>query len=199
MYKKIFITTILILLSPAFALDYSGDFSQRSVIMKSIYNEPEISQDEKDILTQKKLYPSVQRMIEEIKKGNYENTELLLKAKVDPNRSYMSDYPIYIASKYNKTEIAKLLIQYGAKLDMGFYSELYEAVKNKNAELAQYLIDKGAKVNYQDAVTGNTILYLSLKNNMHDISRQLMLKGAKADKLSVYFLLSSLNWQHWKA
>ena len=112
----------------------------------------------------------------------------MLEFKLDPNVSYLSDYPLYYAAKLNRSEIAKLLLEYNAKPDRGFYSELYEAVKNKNTELAQLLLDKGAKVNYRDSITNNSILYFALKNNMFDIAQQLISKGAYPDKKSVQLI-----------
>jgi len=186
--KSLFIIFLLFGTISAMAIDYSGDFSERSVIMRNIFGVSKLEQEQKELLKTKKLAPNVQCMMEQIKKGNIENVKLLLQANVDPNKSYMSDYPIYIAARCNQTEIVKLLRQNGAKIDRGFYSELYEALRNKNAELAQYLIDEGARVNYQDSITNNTILYMSLKNNMHDISKELILKGANADNKSVAYI-----------
>lgn len=172
---------------PTFAIDLSefGDFSSRSVIMGNLTGKERLTQDQKDILKARKLTPTSQCLIEQIKKNNYENVEILLDSKVDPNKSYMSDYPIYIAARYNKFEILKLLKEKGAKLDKGFYSELYEAIRNKNSQMAQFLIDNDAKVNYLDSMTNNTILSMALKNNMKDIASQLIQKGARADIKSI--------------
>lgn len=172
---------------PTFAIDISdfGDFSTRSVIMNNLSGKERINQEQRDILKAKKLTPTSQCLIEQIKKGNLENVSILLDSKVDPNKSYMSDYPIYIAARYNKFEILKLLKDHGAKLDRGFYSELYEAVRNKNKDMAQFLIDNNAKVNYLDSITNNTILSMALKNNMKEIAAQLIQKGAKADIRSI--------------
>ena len=189
MFKKIlFLIIFLCTHFSVYALDYSGEFSDRSVLLRSIYGETKASQEQRELLSSKKLAPTTQCLIGEIKKGNIENVTLLLKANVDTNRSYMGNYPIYIASRYNRYEIVKLLRQNNAKLDRGFYSELYESVRNKNTELAKYLIEEGARVNFQDAITGNTILYLSLKNNMHDISKLLIEKGARPDNQSLRYI-----------
>ena len=195
--KKVF-SYCLIVLSPyfaicnsAFAFDINelGDFSSRSVIEGSLFNTtPSIPQEIKDILKEKKLYPDTKCLIEQIKKGNIENVELLLKAKVNPNQDYMTDYPVYIAARENKFEILKLLCNNNAKIDRGFFSELYEALKNKNHEMAQYLLDRGANVRYIDAVTNDTILYTALKNKMYDIAGQMILKGAPADQKSIIYI-----------
>ena len=189
--KKILIIAIIFLLnSPLFAFDINelGDFSSRSVIENKLYNRQTITQEQKDILISKKLSPDTRCLIEQIKKGNYDNVQLLLSAKVNPNQSYMSEYPIYISARENKFDILKLLYENNAKLDRGFYSELYEALRNKNSDMAQYLLDKGAKVNYTDAVTNNTILYMALKNKMYDHASQIIQKGAKADNRSVKYI-----------
>ena len=49
-------------------------------------------------------------------------------------------------------EIVKILIDNNAKLDRGYYSELYEALKNKNPDFALYLINHGANINYEDMI-----------------------------------------------
>ncbi len=178
---------LLITINTASGIDLSdfGDFSSRSVIMNTLSGNQTANQEQKDKLKEKKLTASTSCLIEQIKKGDIDNINLLLESKVDPNKSYMSDYPVYIAAKNNKTDIVKLLVNKGAKLDKGFYSELYEAVRNKNKELAQFLLDNNARVNYTDSITNNTILSLALKNNMNDIASQLIKKGAKADFRSV--------------
>ena len=191
---------MLLLIIPTFfqmsvlASEYSSfdgtmqDFSERSLIMKSLQKQDPISQEQKDILTSKKLYLGTSCLFEQIKKNNIDNVKLLLDFKLNPNTSYLSDYPLYYACKLNRSEIAKLLLEYGAKPDKGFYSELYEAVKHKDTELAQLLLNKGAKANYRDSITNNSILYYALKNNMQDIAQQLILKGAYPDKKSVQII-----------
>ena len=172
----------------ALAIDISdfGDFSSRSIIMGGQKNT--LTQEQKDILISKKLSPTTKCLIEQIKKSKNENVELLLEYGTNPNNSYMAEYPIYIAAKENNFEALKLLYKKGAKLDRGFYSELYEAVKNKNETMAQYLIDRKANINYKDSVTENSILYLALKNNMIPIAQQLIDKGVGADRKSVILI-----------
>ncbi len=191
MKKILYIFSVLYLAVSANAFDYSdytGNFSDRSMIMRSIEGRDKMNQQDRDILSEKKLTPTTSCLFEQIKKNDYDNVKTLLEAKLNPNISYLSDYPIYYASRLNRTEIVYLLYEYGAKLDKGFYSELYEAVRNKNNELAQFLIDKNAKINYTDAVTNNTILSMALKNNMYEIARQLIEKGAYADNRSIHII-----------
>jgi len=179
---------MLFLTMSALAIDMSefSDFSSRSVIMGASKNV--LTQEQKDVLLSRKISPTIQCLILQIKKNNNENVELLLRYGLNPNESYLAEYPIYIAAKENNFEALKMLYESGAKLDRGFYSELYEAVKNKNSEMAQFLLDNKANIQYKDSVTENTILYLALKNNMLDISQQLIDKGAKPDKKSVLLI-----------
>ncbi len=188
--KKIFVAflSVLFWIAPAIAIDYAGDFSSRSLIMKSLNGENWISQEEKDILSSKKLIPNQKCLIEQIKKNNIENVEILLSSKVNPNIQYNSEYPIYIAAKMNNFEIVKLLYSNGAKLDKGFNSELFEAIRNKNTEMAMFLIDNDARINYKDAVNGKTPLYLALQNNMFDVASVLVDKGANVNRNTLYLM-----------
>ena len=187
--KKLFtLMPILFIAMSALAIDIKdfGDFSSRSIIMNG--QKETMTQEQKDILIYKKLSPTVQCLIQQIKKNNIENVELLLNTGLNPNNNYSTEYPIHIAAKENHFEIVKILYEKGAKLDKGFYSELYEAVRNKNNEMAQYLLDRNANIHYIDSLTQNTILYLALKNNMLDIAQQLIQKGAKADRKTILII-----------
>jgi len=179
---------ILFIAMSALAIDIKdfGDFSSRSIIMNG--QKETMTQEQKDVLIYKKLSPTVQCLIQQIKKNNIENVELLLNTGLNPNNNYSTEYPIHIAAKENHFEIVKILYEKGAKLDKGFYSELYEAVRNKNNEMAQYLLDRNANIHYIDSLTQNTILYLALKNNMLDIAQQLIQKGAKADRKTILII-----------
>lgn len=181
----IFATLALLIKVPVFAIDISefGDFSSRSLIMAT--PKGALTQEQKDLLLSKKISPSVTCLIDQIKKHNNDNVRILLESKVDPNQNYLTEYPISIAAKENNFEALKLLYEHGAKLDKGFDSELFFALKNKNKQMAQYLLDRNAKVNYCDVVSEKTTLYYSLKNNMFDISKQLIEKGANPDKYSI--------------
>ena len=127
-------------------------------------------------------------LIEQIKKNNFDNVKFLLECGVNPNENYLAEYPIFIAAKYNRYDMVLLLHKYNAKLDRGFNSELFAAVKNKNVEMAQFLIDNKAKINYKDPITENTILYYAIKNDMLDIASQLILKGAKPDRKAILLI-----------
>jgi len=135
-------------------------------------------------LKEEKLSPDIFSLIKQVKKNNIDNVKLLLEAGVNPNDNYMLQFPLYIAAKKDNIEMVKLLLKYNAKPDMAMYSELFEALRNKNKELAFLLIEYGANVNYFDSVTNKTCLYYALKNEMYDIALVLKNKGARLDKYS---------------
>lgn len=171
-----------------FSNTYFDDFSNRSQILKSLNQQNGITQEQKDILSYNKLTPDSACLIEQIKKRNIKNIKILLEAKVDPNRQYNIEYPFHIAAKMNDMEIVELLYSYGAKPDTSFYSELYEAAKNKNEAMAQFLLDRNANINYIDNTSGNTPLYMAVKNNMTNLAQQMIQKGAKIDEKTLILI-----------
>ncbi|MBR1618228.1 ankyrin repeat domain-containing protein [bacterium] len=184
--KKILVVFCLLTLS-AFASEV-GNFSENSVIMKELYGSNTINDAKLEKLKAKNLDLSAQCLVEQVKKGSLENVNLLLQNGIDPNKGYVGEYALYYAAKSDNLIMTKLLIAHGAKPDKGFYSELFEAVKNKNTQMAKLLLKNGANVNYKDAITNRTILYYSLKNNMHDLSKELIKSGAKADMYSYRYI-----------
>lgn len=156
-----------------------GDFSSRSLILNQQKNQ--LTQEQKDILTSKKLSLNSKCLITQINKNNIENVSLLLEFGINPNSTHLNETPFYQAAKKNNLEILKLLYKHGAKPDKSMYSELYVAVKNKNNKMAQFLLDKKANIHYIDSITENTILYMALKNNMYDVAQSLIQKGANID------------------
>ncbi len=187
-YLFIVVLPVFFVIAPANAIDYAGDFSSRSLIMRSLTGEDRVTQEQKDILASKKLTPTQKCLVEQIKNKNIENVKILLSAKVNPNINYNSEYPIYIATKTNNFEMVELLYSNGAKLDKGFNSELYEAIRNKNTPMAMFLIENGARVNFRDTVNGKTPIYLALQNNMFDVANLLLDKGASVNQKTFYLM-----------
>ena len=92
MFKKhlFLLFFIFIFANPAFSLnidDVNGSFSERSLIMRAINGQDKMNQQDRDSLAEKKLTPTIQCMLEQIRKNNYENLKTLLDAKVNPNNS----------------------------------------------------------------------------------------------------------------
>lgn len=100
---------------------------------------------------------------------------------------------LYIAALYDRVEIAKLLLKYGADVNEGYVTEfvymgtdvsgsntdhitpLTEAACNGNKEMTQLLLENGANVNYED-LYGNSVLDC-VKNK--DIKKLLIKYGAQ--------------------
>lgn len=181
---KVFLALILTMTPVLADIDWSefGSFSDRSTIMSGLNQAGRITPEQKELLKQRKLVPTTQCLIQQIKKNKLDNVQLLLDAKVKPNESYYMEYPIYTAAKANNFEALQMLYDNGAKLDRGFFSELFEAVKNKNQLMTDFLLEKGAKVNYIDSLTQNSILYYAIKNNMIETAKDLIEKGATVDR-----------------
>lgn len=194
-YGKWAIVLAFLLSFPTSAIDLSdyGDFSSRSIIMKHLEGGETANQAQRDELVSRKLKNTTECLFSQIKKGNIENVRVLLDAKVDPNGKFMSETPIYIAAKANNFEIVKLLIDRGAKLDRSFFSELFEAIRNKNSDMALYLLDNGARTHYVDSLTNKTALYYAVKYNMKDVATLMLQKGARLDR-STAILIKKKKW-----
>ncbi len=142
----------------------------------------------KEQMKAKKLRFSSEEFIKQIKKNKKENVDLMLKAGISPNTDYFGEYAIFYAVKYNKTDIAKTLLEHGANPNAGFDSPLFWAAKNNNTEIAKLLIEKGAKLDFTELVTSKSILYTALKKNNLEIAKTLIDNGAKIDNSSAFII-----------
>lgn len=142
----------------------------------------------KEQMKAKKLQFSSEEFIKQIKKNKKENVDLMLKAGISPNTDYFGEYAIFYAVKYNKTDIAKTLLEHGANPNAGFDSPLFWAAKNNNTEIAKLLIEKGAKLDFTELVTSKSILYTALKKNNLEIAKTLIDNGAKIDNSSAFII-----------
>ena len=98
------------------AIYFKGLLSERMVVKRKngrdilMWEKKQgINQEQRDLLGSKKLQLSSKCLIEQVEKGNIENVKLLLDSKLNPNQSYMTEYPIYGAAKKNRFDILKLL------------------------------------------------------------------------------------------
>lgn len=65
-------------------------------------------------------------------------------------RKYDGQTPLYIACSSNRFEVVKLLVEYGADVNItekNGRTPLYTASKHGHAEIMEYLLDHGANVN----------------------------------------------------
>lgn len=194
--KILLLTLVYFVCAPVFCMIYDyGDFSSRSYIERQLFNEKyNIPQEIKDLISVKKLDLSVKCLVEQINKENFDNVNILLKAKLNPNQIYELKYPVYYAVEKNNLDIVKLLVENNAQLDRGIDSELFLAVKNKNSDLALYLLEHGARINYYSPLKNNSILYFALKNNMIEVVEQLANRKVMLDAKS-YKLIINKNLQ----
>ena len=93
--------------------------------------------------------------------------------------------PLHVAAVYGKTQIARLLLEYGAnpnKFDDDSESPLTLAAWKGNLSLVKILVAAGARINYlnpEDRFSGsNTALYTAVNNGHFDIVKYLIDKKA---------------------
>lgn len=89
--------------------------------------------------------------------------------------------PISLASKFNNSAVLRLLIEFGADLeisDKNSYTPLHFAVLWKNIEIVETLLEYGANVHAENTF-GKTPLYLAcLENPSCEIIKELVYYGA---------------------
>lgn len=142
----------------------------------------------KEELKKRKIPASVDSFVKYTKKNDIEIMQIFVDAGFNVNTDFYTDYPIYYATKANKYEAAKFLLENGANPNLGFNTPLIVAIKNKNEKIARMLLEYGAKANTTDFMSGNTILYTALKKNQTAIARDLIEHGAKIDAGSKFII-----------
>ena len=108
--------------------------------------------------------------------------EDLLKKGADPNFFSEDDITaLSIASKNNWLEITKLLLKYGAKIDIELpdrNTPLVEAVKRGHYNMVLLLIENGANVNFSHNRSNMTVLQWAIIKSDEDIVKLLLKNGA---------------------
>lgn len=173
------------------ACAFESGFSDDFFYMLKKYQKKETTPEmlaAKEELKKRKIPASVDSFIKYVKKNNIEILQIFVDAGFDVNTDFYTDYPIYYATKHKKYEAAKFLLENGANPNLGFNPPLSEAIKRKNPQIAHLLIEHGAKVNVDDFMSGDTILYKALKLKQYEIARDLIEHGAKIDARSKYVI-----------
>ena len=166
--KKIFIiisAAVFILNGCAFAFDsgFSDDFFN---ILKKNQKKEQTPQmlAAKEELKKRKIPASVDSFIKYVKKNDIEIMQIFVDAGFDVNTDFYTDYPIYYATKHNRYEAAKFLLEHGANPNLGFNPPLIEAIKKKNPQIAHLLIEHGARIDARSKyLIENKNLYETLK------------------------------------
>ncbi len=110
----------------------------------------------------------------------------MLKNGANPNSYDLTSKlsPLHVASENNNVSIVKLLIKYGA--DVNIYANtlylntpLHIAALNDSSEVVTILLENGANINiYNDYTIGKTPLHLAVMNNSINSIKILLDKGA---------------------
>ena len=187
-FKKIFITlsvAVLILSSCALAVESNFSDSFFNIMKKQQKKEitPKMAAAREE-LNKRKIPLSIDSFVKYVKKNDVEVLQIFTDAGFDVNTDFYTDYPIYYATKHNCYEAAKFLLKHNANPNLGFNPPLVEAIKRKNPQIAHLLMEHGARVNRDDFMSGNTILYIALQKKQYEIARDLIEHGAKIDTRS---------------
>ncbi len=110
---------------------------------------------------------------------------IALGANIDwQNEDNYNYTPLHLAVREGSVEIARMLIDAGADLDVqdtwGSKTPLHEAAHNGRVKIAHMLIDAGANVNVQDG-DGETPLHWAAGNGRVEIARMLIDAGSRKD------------------
>ncbi len=135
----------------------------------------------------KKDPPGV-RLVQAVRDNNLSKVEDLLSQGVDPN-SKDSDLKdartaLYHAAVFGYTEIAKKLLEKGAKVDVGApetnQTPLMIAAFNENRDMVVLLLNSGAQVNTQDPA-GDTPLTQAARRGNAELLALLINAGADVE------------------
>jgi ankyrin repeat protein len=113
--------------------------------------------------------------------GNVRLVESLLRlrANVLKNNKY-GESALALAALNGHQEVAKVLVQAGARINASGWGALHYAVFSGHADVVRYLIDQGADVNAR-APNYHTALMLAARNGHGEIVRVLLAAGANPD------------------
>ncbi len=154
--------------------------------------EQDITQKEAlEILDKMDVTFCEQNLIYYARKSDYNKVELLLKAGINPNKSWRNDkqkknvYALHNTAGFGEPKMVKLLVDNGADLnllDEKGESALIYAIQNSKTENVKILIEIGANVNHRTKDNINP-LYVATKKKSHEIIE--LLKKADAQEMTV--------------
>lgn len=112
--------------------------------------------------------------------GDLAKAKTLLSQGADPNYYFDSTSVLSGAIQYGHTQMVKLLIQKGAKVNTSESAPpLSVAIKEGHANIVRILLQHGASVTKVDTTTGFTPLQAAKVSGNADIKRLLIQAGAK--------------------
>lgn len=133
---------------------------------------------------------SEQNLIYYAQEGDYNKVELLLKAGVNPNKSWRNEkqkkniYALHNTAGFGEPKMVQLLLDFNADinlLDEKGESALIYAIQNSKIETVKILIEKGANINHKTKDNINPLYVATKKKNTEIIS---LLKDAGAEEMS---------------
>lgn len=131
-----------------------------------------------------------QNLIYYAQEGDYNKVELLLKAGVNPNKSWRNEkqkkniYVLHNTAGFGESKMVKLLLDSDADinlLDEKGESALIYAIQNNKTETVKILIERGANINHKTKDNINP-LYVATKKKNNEIIE--LLKNAGAQELT---------------
>lgn len=150
--------------------------------------EQKITQQEAlDMLAKMNVGFGEQNLIYYAQEGDYNKVELLLKAGVNPNKSWRNEkqkkniYSLHNTAGFGETKMVKLLLDSDADinlLDEKGESALIYAIQNNKIDTVKILIENGANVNHKTKDNINP-LYVATKKKNNEIIELLKKAGAQ--------------------
>ena len=118
-----------------------------------------------------------------VKENNIDKINELLESGVNVNvKDKYGNTPLYYASTYGQLQIAKLIIEYGADVNIKCYGStpLHQASYNRRTEVTKLLLECNADVNVKDSIGWTPLLWASYNGHV-DIVKLLVDHGEKFD------------------
>lgn len=155
------------------------------MLLSSCSSDPAI-QSARDDLRSKNIPFTQESLTREIIKGDTAAVELFIVGKINLNNPAHNRSPLGVAARYDKPEIAAMLIDAGADVDEAGYdgTPLCVAANGGFTGMAALLIDKGAEVDYESP-TG-TPLCAAAANGHADMVDLLIAEEADLDASTSY-------------
>jgi ankyrin repeat protein len=133
------------------------------------------------VVQSRKPETSGKQLLSSIATGDLERTKALLASNADPNARDTNGAPALVyASYYGYPEIAKTLIDKGAKVDAAAPDGRTALTWAKTVEVAKVLLDNGANPNSKTTNNATPLLYIVATGNTH-LVLLLLAKGAAID------------------
>jgi len=126
-----------------------------------------------------------------IEAGKYDVVKTLIEKGADVNQKTRKRHPLSLAINYNRTEIVRLLLEKGVRLDLAtddkYHPPLFESMERSDAniDIVRALLDYGADPN-EKIPNGNTALSIAFQYRHFAIADELIRRGADVQNSGNY-------------